>query len=948
GHPGHRQRLATLRDLIARKRDELQATIDLRRDEGLEAMLRRVQADRGQGSMVAIRDLVRGMQDEEELRLKLGSASSTRSVLWSLSMGIAVGLALLGFAFRRIVREMAERRRKEEAALRLATIVESCQDAIVAMTLDGRITHWNAGARRLYGFAAAEVVGQPVSIVIPAERQDELADVFETIRRGGRIEPFETFRVRRDGHRFDISVSHFPILDASGAITGIAAIVRDITERKRSEAVLQQRTRDLEVTQERMSAIAEFTTALNQIGMLDTYRAALGCLARIAQIPLAVVYDAGEGEAPICRCAVGPDTRPIEAALFASEGLPAAVVGSGAVQTCAGPFEAAELRLRFGLGETGLHGVVGWPIIFQDRCLGALVTAHLAPLSVERRAFLLAALDQLAIRMNGFQVEQQRMKLMTNLQAQSKALREAKQDAERASRVKSEFLANMSHELRTPMNSIMGFTQRLLRKLGATLPERELDALRTVDRNAKHLLTLINNILDLSKIEAGKMEPQRSRFDLVALVHEVAEQVAPLADGKPVALQLDLPDGPYPFEGDRTMLKQVVMNLVANGIKYTDRGDVTVTLGAAHDERLGRVARIAVRDTGVGIRPEDRGRLFRMFTQLDEGPSRKVGGTGLGLVISAQYVQMHGGRIDVESEFGRGSQFVVVLPCPPPAAEPDGPANGRAEAAPPPPLAPPSRLPAHREGITILCVDDEPDILKYLQLTFEDAGYEVLLARGHDEALDGARRVRPDLICLDLCMPGKDGFEVMKSLRADPALASVPVVIVSVNGAEATSLAAGAQCYLAKPVESDDLVEAVRDVLAHAVGRVLIVEDNPDTSRLLTASLEEHGLEVRTAANGREGLERLAESTPSAIVLDLMMPVMDGFTFLEHVRLDPSWSKVPVVILSARTLVPEEFARLSKACAAILTKGRGDTQRVVDAILRAVLPRRRLLAEAVP
>jgi PAS domain S-box-containing protein len=957
GIPNRQERLKSLQQLITRKRTELQTAVDLRRENGLEAALRQVQTDQARRTMETIRDLIRAMQDGEEYEIKLGSASSARSILWSFSMGITVVLSLLGFAFWLILREMAERRRKEEAALRLATIVEGCQDAIVATTLDGRITHWNTGARRLYGYRADEVLGQPNSILLPNDRREEQAKVNETIRRGACVEPFETIHVCRNGQRLDVSLSLSPIQDASGTVTGVASIARDISERRRAEAALQQRTHDLEAAQERMSAMAEFAAALNQTGVLDTYRAALGCLARIGRLPLAVLYDTGETEPPVSRCAVGSDTRPVESALFSGEGLPTTVVRSGEVQTCHGPFEAAELRLRLGLGETALDHVIGWPITFQDRCLGVLVTAHLVPLSDERRTFLLSALDQLAIRMSSFQVEQQRMKLMTNLQAQSKALQAAKQDAEQASRVKSEFLANMSHELRTPMNSIMGFTQRLLRKLGSTLPERELDALRTVDRNAKHLLTLINNILDLSKIEAGKMEPQRAYFDLVSLVREAADQLAPLTDGKPVEVRLDLVEGPLPIDGDRVMLKQVVMNLVANGIKYTERGSVTVSVRTGDDPQLGRVTRIGVRDTGIGIRPEDRGQLFRVFTQLDGSPSRKVGGTGLGLVISAQYVQMHGGRIDVESEFGRGSEFTVILPCDPPAIAPCNPpaialqnqANGHAREPLPGPApalpAVPPRLSGPSEGITILCVDDEPDILKYLQLTFEDAGYKVLLAGGHDEAIDGARRLKPDLICLDLCMPGKDGFEVMKSLRADPGLASVPVVIVSVNSAEAKSLAAGAQCYLAKPVASDDLVTTVREVLAHRIGSVLIVEDNPDTSLLLASMLEEHGLDVRTAANGREGLDRLAESTPSVVVLDLMMPVMDGFTFLEHVQLDPVWSKVPVVILSARTLEPEEFTRLSKVTAAILTKGRGETERVVDAILGAVLPRRRELSE---
>ena len=419
--------------------------------------------------------------------------------------------------------------------------------------------------------------------------------------------------------------------------------------------------------------------------------------------------------------------------------------------------------------------------------------------------------------MNGLLVEEQRLKLMADLQEQSRELQAAKRGAERASRVKSEFLANMSHELRTPMNSIMGFTQRLLRKLDATLPERELDALRTVDRNAKQLLELINSILDLSKVEAGKMELHRSRFDLITVIHEVAEHAAPLVDGKSVAMRFDLPTAPLLVEADRNMLRQVLTNLLSNGIKYTEAGTVSITARQADDDRLGRVVQIAVRDTGIGIKPEDRERLFRPFTQLDGSLSRKVGGTGLGLVITARFVEMHGGRIEVTSEYGRGSEFTVLLPIWGSAAPPHPAANGKCEpptlAKKPPLLTARSTEASEWRGVKVLCVDDEPDVLKFLQLTFEDLGYKVLLACDHDSAIAAAKRERPDLICLDLSMPGKDGYEVMKGLQAVSDLASVPVIVVSVSSDEARALGAGARCYLAKPVNSEDLVAAVREIL---------------------------------------------------------------------------------------------------------------------------------------
>jgi two-component system sensor histidine kinase/response regulator len=499
-----------------------------------------------------------------------------------------------------------------------------------------------------------------------------------------------------------------------------------------------------------------------------------------------------------------------------------------------------------------------------------------------------------------------------------------KEAAEAASRTKSLFLANMSHELRTPMNSIMGFTQRLLRRLKGNVSERDLDALETVDRNARHLLGLINDILDVSKIEAGKMDLQKSPSDLCALVRDVVTRTAPLAETKQLPLRTVLPDGPVTLDVDPVKFQQVITNLVSNAIKFTDAGGVTVSVEETDDIRLGRAVRVRVRDSGVGVKPEDLPRLFQQFQQLDSSTTKRVGGTGLGLYITARFVEMHGGRIDVESEFGVGSTFTALFPRP---------ASYEA-----PPVTP-SEMLAAGTGVTILCVDDNPDVLKFLKFTFEDVGYRVALAPDYDAAIRLARTREPSLICLDLCMPGKDGFAVMDALRADPDLSNIPVVVVSVTPDEVRVMKAGARCCLTKPVAAEALLTAVRGLLLGHVSHALVVEDDPDASRLVVETLNHAGIATRTAANGLEGLESIAVERPSVVLLDLMMPVMDGFEFLRRLRANPEWANIPVITLSARTLEPAERQRLNAVCSGILTKGRDQTVQVIDSVLKAVARR---------
>lgn len=515
-------------------------------------------------------------------------------------------------------------------------------------------------------------------------------------------------------------------------------------------------------------------------------------------------------------------------------------------------------------------------------------------------------------------------------------------EAEAASQAKSEFLANMSHELRTPMNSIMGFTRRLLKKLKPTLNEQNLDALQTVDRNAGHLLRLINDILDISKIEAGRMELETTRFDILAVARDVASQTAALTDEKPIELVVELSDEPIEVVADRMKVQQIMTNLVSNGIKYSEKGTVTLNVSRTELDDLGSAVRISVIDSGMGISKSDQQRLFTRFTQLNTSKARPGSGTGLGLFITSQFVDMHGGRIEVESEPGVGSTFVVLLPIMTNLLPVDQATQG--EVLPAKGGIP--TLGTNKSALTVLCVDDEPDALKFLRLTFEDVGYQVVEADDYESAITLARLHQPDLICLDIHMPGKDGHEVLQTLKSDPVLKSVPVAVLSGTSDKAKSLQLGACCFLSKPVEADNLLKIATDIFADNIENLLIVEDDHDTANLLAATFDEHQIRVRFARNGQEGLAEISQELPSVMILDLEMPVMDGFEFLEQIQNFPNWNSVPVVVFTSKSLTIEEFKRLEKVSDAILIKGRDTTSTVIQSVLQAAQPERKGFGEA--
>ena len=471
-------------------------------------------------------------------------------------------------------------------------------------------------------------------------------------------------------------------------------------------------------------------------------------------------------------------------------------------------------------------------------------------------------------------------------------LLEARREAEKANETKSRFLASTSHELRTPLNAIIGYSEMLQEQAEEEGHPGYIPDLGKIHSAGKHLLAVINDILDLSKIEAGKMELYLETFELRPVIDDVATTVRPLVEQHGNQFELQAAESLGAMRADVTRVRQVLLNLLSNASKFTEHGRITLAV-----ERLGAEMVFRVRDTGIGMTPEQLGKLFQAFAQADVSTASKYGGTGLGLAISRRFCEMMGGDVTVESTPGSGSTFTVRLPV---TVQEAAQESGSWSQPTGEPLG------------TVLVVDDDPGVRNLLGRSLSRDGFRVETAADGTTGLRLARELRPDIITLDVLMPDMDGWAVLSALKSDADLAEIPVVMLTVVDEKPMGFALGVAEYLTKPIDRSRLATVLRRYAPGDSARtVLIVEDDAAARRVLRQELKKGGWRVIEAANGRIALDQLAQHPPDLVLLDLVMPEMDGFEFLEELRNRDGGRRIPVVVITAKDLSDEERQRLN-------------------------------------
>ncbi|HEY3128456.1 MAG TPA: response regulator [Acidobacteriota bacterium] len=931
--PRQQGKLHALEPLITARFALSKKAIELERDQGPEAARQLVRASEGRKITDEIRKLIDQMRNEENQLLQQRNEkekATAQKTIYAIVFGSLLAFVVVGLASFIIHRDIAHRRQAERALEEertlVVTLMDTLPDSIYFKDRNSRFIRINrALAGRLGLTHPEEALGKTdLDFFTEDHAQPAYADEQKVVRSGQPLLNKEEKETFPDGREAWVSTTKMPLQDNNGQIIGTFGVSRDITERKRAEQEKARLMEELEIKRRHLAAIVE-------------------------EMPAGVII----AEAPSGRIVLG--NRRVEEIL----GHP--VLLSDRVESYrqyqgfhadGQPYDPAD----YPLARSILHGeVVKNEEIEYRRADGPWIVLSVSSAPIRD------AEGNIATAVVTFSDITARKRAET-------ALRQAKEAADAANLAKSQFLANMSHELRTPLNAIIGFSELLEDQTFGGLNEKQKKYANNILISGRHLLQLINDILDLAKVEAGRMELDLSQFDVAVALGDAQTIVKTLAAKKRIEVTVQ-EDSELPLiTADQPKFKQIMYNLLSNAIKFTpEGGKVKVTASLVGGSQVAGqqvadqpvtaqpvaghqvagqqvsgqqvtqhptpdtrdpipVVQISVIDSGIGIAAQDQERIFGEFEQVDSAYVRQQKGTGLGLALTRKLVELHGGRIWVESEGeGKGSTFSFVIPARAQereGAETAGPVSDK-------PLVT-GKIAAPEVGDSrplVLVVEDDRQARELLSQYLSQAGYAVAYAYDGEHAIEMARKLRPSAITLDILLPKKDGWEALAELKSLPETKDVPVVIVSITDDGQLGFSLGAAAFLVKPVNKEQLIEILRktmDAAGKEMRTVLVVDDEPKVIDLLTDMLTTQGFTVLQAYGGRQGIDLAMEKLPDAIILDLMMPDVTGFDVVQQLRKHPSTRDIPIVIFTAKEVTSEDRRQLNSHIQAITSKSSKD------------------------